>query len=139
MLIASRRIGLFGFCCQSERMCRFTAQQAVKPILPVCRQKKRRVLLDSLDLRAYTEHTHTSTETLEDELQRISKDGFALDLEEFHDGMVAIAVPVLDSRRRYVAALAIHGPKQRFDFDEAMARRGLLAESAKIISQTFGH
>jgi DNA-binding IclR family transcriptional regulator len=101
--------------------------------------KKRRVLLDSLDLRAYTEHTHTSTETLEDELQRISKDGFALDLEEFHDGMVAIAVPVLDSRRRYVAALAIHGPKQRFDFDEAMARRGLLAESAKIISQTFGY
>jgi len=45
----------------------------------------------------------------------------------------------LDSRRRYVAALAIHGPKQRFDFDEAMARRGLLAESAKIISQTFGY
>ncbi|MDA9251854.1 hypothetical protein N9P65_02305 [Alphaproteobacteria bacterium] len=53
--------------------------------------------------------------------------------------MIAIAVPVLDSQRRYVAALAIHGPKQRFNLDDALARRGLLAEAAKVISQTFGY
>ena len=60
-------------------------------------------------------------------------------MEEFHEGMIAIAVPVLDSHRRYVAALGMHGPKQRFDLDDALARRNLLVESAKVISQTFGY
>ena len=100
---------------------------------------KRRILLASLDLHAYTNCTHTSIDTLEDELQRVSKNGYALDMEEFHEGMIAIAVPVLDSQRRYVAALAMHGPKQRFDLDDALARRSLLVDSAKIISQTFGY
>ena len=100
---------------------------------------KRRTLLASLDLRAYTSCTHSSIDTLEDELQRVSKNGYALDMEEFHEGMIAIAVPVLDSRRRYVAALGMHGPKQRFDLDDALARRSLLVESAKVISQTFGY
>ena len=100
---------------------------------------KRRTLLASLDLRAYTSCTHSSIDTLEDELQRVSKNGYALDMEEFHEGMIAIAVPVLDSRRRYVAALGMHGPKQRFDLDDALARRSLLVESAKVISRTFGY
>ena len=60
-------------------------------------------------------------------------------MEEFHEGMIAIAVPVLDSHRRYVAALGMHGPKQRFDLDDALNRRSLLVDSAKIISQTFGY
>jgi hypothetical protein len=33
----------------------------------------------------------------------------------------------------------MHGPKQRFGLDDAMARRSLLIESAKVISQTFGY
>jgi DNA-binding IclR family transcriptional regulator len=100
---------------------------------------KRRTLLASLDLRAYTSCTHRSIDTLEDELLRVSKNGYALDMEEFHEGMIAIAVPVLDSHRRYVAALGMHGPKQRFDLDNALNRQSLLVASAKIISQTFGY
>ena len=100
---------------------------------------KRRTLLASLDLRAYTSCTHRSIDTLEDELLRVSKNGYALDMEEFHEGMIAIAVPVLDSHRRYVAALGMHGPKQRFDLDNALNRQSLLVDSAKIISQTFGY
>ena len=70
-------------------------------------------MLAGLDLRGYTNSTHTNVATLENELKKVARNGYALDLEEFHEGMIAIAVPVLDSRRRYVAALATHGPKQR--------------------------
>ena len=80
-------------------------------------------------MRQYTETTHTSAATLEQELKQVAQDGYALDREEFHEGMVAIAVPVFDSRRRYVAALATHGPKQRFNVEDAMTRRSLLVES----------
>ena len=100
---------------------------------------KRRIFLASLDLHAYTSNTHTSTAALENELLKVAKNGYALDIEEFHDGMIAIAVPVRDSRRRYVAALAMHGPKQRFDLNDALERRSLLMESAKLVSQTFGY
>ena len=100
---------------------------------------KRQNMLSSLNLHPFTDATHTSITTLEKELKKIAKEGFALDMEEFHDGMIAVAVPVLDSRQRYVAALGIHGPKQRFDIEDALARRSLLVESAKIITQTFGY
>ena len=102
-------------------------------------QAKRQSMLASLDLHPFTDATHTSVETLEKELRKISKDGFALDKEEFYEGMIAIAVPVFDSRRRYVAALGTHGPKQRFNIEDALTRRSLLIESAKIITQTFGY
>ena len=100
---------------------------------------KRRTMLAGLDLHQYTETTHISAATLEQELKQVARDGYALDREEFHEGMVAIAVPVFDSRRRYVAALATHGPKQRFNVEDAMTRRSLLVESAKIITETFGY
>ena len=101
--------------------------------------KKRRTMLDSLDLRPFTPTTHTSTKSLGKELEKIAKQGYALDNEEFHEGMVAIAVPVFDSRRRYVAALGTHGPRQRFSIEDAILRRDLLINSSKLISQTFGY
>jgi DNA-binding IclR family transcriptional regulator len=98
---------------------------------------RRRTLLASLDLRPYTAATHTRVDSLEDELKRIGKHGYAMDLEEFHSGMVAIAVPVLDDKKRYLAALAVHGPKQRFSVDDAIGQLDLLKESAQMISQTL--
>ena len=100
---------------------------------------KRRTMLAGLDLRGYTNSTHTSITPLDNELKKVARDGYALDLEEFHEGMIAIAVPVLDSRRRYIAALATHGPTQRFNVEDALAQRSLLLESAKLITQTFDY
>ena len=49
------------------------------------------------------------------ELAQIQKQGFALDNEEFYDGMIAIAVPVLDPKGHYHGAVAMHGPTVRLD------------------------
>jgi len=101
--------------------------------LPAARRRK---ILASLDLHPYTAATLSNAQALDDELSRIKRNGFALDLEEFHEDMVAIAVPVYDDHNRFFAALAIHGPKQRFDKDAALARLPLLLQSAKQISET---
>ncbi|XDZ65290.1 IclR family transcriptional regulator [Alphaproteobacteria bacterium LSUCC0684] len=98
---------------------------------------KRRVMLDSLDLRAFTAHTHRTVASLERELEVIATQGYALDREEFYDAMVAVAVPVRDARRRFHAALAVHGPKPRFSLDDAMACRKLLTDAAARISNTI--
>jgi len=98
---------------------------------------RRRVLLNSLDMRVFTAHTHSTVATLERELEMIARQGYALDREEFYDAMVAIAVPVRDRHRRFHAALAVHGPKPRFSIENALSCRQLLAEAAARISDTI--
>ena len=95
---------------------------------------RRRALLASLDLTPLTPNTFTNPAKLADELTSIRRNGYSLDREEFHDAMVAIAVPVTDDKGQFYAALAIHGPMQRFSIDDALARRDSLAGYARRIS-----
>ena len=95
---------------------------------------QRRKFLSSLDLQSYTTATLNEITKLQTELEQISKQGFALDLEEFHDDMVAIAVPIYDTQQRFFAAIGIHGPKQRFNREGALAILPLLLDSAKQVA-----
>ena len=92
---------------------------------------QRRKLIASLHLQSYTNATISTTIQLEDELSQIAKQGFALDLEEFHDDMIAIAVPIYDNKKQFFAALGTHGPKNRFDKQQAMERLPLLLAAAE--------
>ena len=56
------------------------------------------------------------------------------DEEEFMDGMIAIAVPVVDPQGRFVAAVAYHGPTQRMTLNEAVERKDLLLVAAEKLS-----
>jgi len=77
--------------------------------------KNRRRMVESLYLKQLTKTTVCNVETLLRELTQIQKQGFAIDNEEFYDGMIAIAVPVLDPKGRYHGAAAMHGPTLRLD------------------------
>ncbi|PVA07219.1 IclR family transcriptional regulator [Thalassorhabdomicrobium marinisediminis] len=68
---------------------------------------------------AKTPHTITSAEALLEEVSRVRQRGYSLDTEEFMDGMVALAVPVLDRNKRLIATLSFHAPTLRFDTDKA--------------------
>lgn len=74
------------------------------------RQKR---LLENLTLDKLTENTIFDIDALRIELKQIKRQGYAVDNEEFMDGMVALAVPIFDPMERYVASLAFHGPRQR--------------------------
>jgi DNA-binding IclR family transcriptional regulator len=77
--------------------------------------KNRRTMVESLHLKSLTVNTVDNVESLLHELTLVQAQGFALDNEEFYDGMIAIAVPVLDPKGRYHGALAMHGPTLRLD------------------------
>lgn len=99
--------------------------------------KARETFVAALDLKQMTAATHVSPDTLLQELEEIDHKGFALDREEFMDGMVAIAVPVHDRLGRFVAALAFHGPTQRIFIDTAIDKTSFLAASAKRIGDAL--
>lgn len=108
-----------------------------KTFLASLRGKKRKIMLDSLSLTAFTDHTHVSIATLSVELDKIAEQGYALDREEFHDNMSAIAVPVYNNEGRFHAALAIHGPLLRFTYDIAISKIEMLKKEARNITQTI--
>jgi len=101
---------------------------------------KRRRVLETLELTAYTSQTITDIATLEAELDCIRRDKFARDQGEFIDGMVAVAVAVNDAKGRLAAILATHAPDVRMDVDKAISylpalRRAAMALSADLTDE----
>ena len=95
--------------------------------------KVRTNMVGSLRLEKLTKNTLIDAENLLNELRLVAKQGYAIDNEEFVDGMVAIAVPIKDEFGRYVASLAFHGPLQRLSVEGATIRKDVLLNGAKTM------
>ncbi len=68
------------------------------------------------------------------EIESIRVRGHALDDEEFMGGMVALAVPILESGGRLVSTLSFHAPTQRFDVARALTFLPQLRAAATSLS-----
>lgn len=90
-----------------------------KTYLASLRRSERQQLVNTLPLTAETKNTLSTPDALMDELRAIRWQGYALDNEEFIEGMVAIAVAIRDPQGRYIASLGVHGPVQRFALGQA--------------------
>jgi DNA-binding IclR family transcriptional regulator len=98
---------------------------------------ERQRLVHVMQLKKMTDNTITNPEKLLAELQDISRKGYALDREEFIDGMVAMAVPVLDGSKRYCASIAFHGPSQRLTIESAIAQKDRIIEASRELTETL--
>jgi len=106
-----------------------------KTFLATLPSAERRRLIHVMQLVALTDNTITDAEVLLNELKVIWRRGYALDEQEFYDGMVALAVPVRDPNGRYLASLAVHGPAQRVSCDDLVAKAPILFEAAEQLKQ----
>lgn len=96
--------------------------------------KARTAVVSGLKLNRLTENTITNPDKLLNELKVIRNNGYALDREEFVDGMIAIAVPIRDQKGKFVAAVAFHGPTQRLTPQSITDRRHILIDGAKRLA-----
>jgi len=98
--------------------------------------KKRRLkIINLLPMVQYTRNTITDPQTLEIELQRTQKTEVGTDNEEFCDGMVACAVPVLDSSGKPLACLFTHAPVIRKSLDELLGYLPILRQAASELGR----
>ena len=104
-----------------------------KVFLSSLRKKECRTLVGSMRLDQFTEQTRITPEALMADIKQCQKLGFAIDNEEFMVGMIAIAVPVLDTQGNFVAALATHGPSQRMSVAQAKDRLPSLLKGANLL------
>jgi len=84
-------------------------------------------------LSARTPHTITDPVLLQQHLQEIRQQGYAVDAEEHHIGSQCIAAPILDMRDQMVAAISVSVPSVRM----GGARRSYIVQSVTEYGRTI--
>lgn len=98
-----------------------------------------KAFLDTAELKAYTPKTVTSAALLQPELERVRRQGYALDDEEFAQGIRCLAAPVRSFTGQVVAAIGISGPLWRVSLDRVADLTGVVRIMAHRLSQHLGH
>ena len=89
-------------------------------------------------LAAYTSQTITDPAELEADLDLIRRRGYAVDNEEYDDGLRCIGAPVRDHSGQTVAALGIGGPVTRITPERVEELGGLVMTAARGLSRRLG-
>jgi len=73
-------------------------------------------------------------------LDQVRHDGYALDLEEFEEGVVCVAAPVFNFMKKVIAGISISAPIMRVSKDRLINEFApLVKAAAKQLSFKFGY
>jgi DNA-binding IclR family transcriptional regulator len=97
-----------------------------------------RVLAEN-PMKRYTEHTLTDRGLFLAQLEEVRQQGYAVDDEEYDEGIRCVGVPVRDYTRRVISGISISGPAYRFTQDRLEAELIPLAlEAGRKLSARLG-
>lgn len=108
-----------------------------KLFLALAASPRRRRLLQSMELRRFTDSTITDSARLETELRQIRKEQVSFDREEYLVGVVCMAVPVIGKNGEMLAALAIQAPQARMNVQTARRHLPALRHAAAELAEIF--
>ncbi|SDI28835.1 transcriptional regulator, IclR family [Alteribacillus persepolensis] len=102
----------------------------VGKVLLAADEKKNQI--KDIPLEAFTKNTVTDHDELLDELNTIKRNGFAIDREEYEEGLMCLAAPVKDISGDVVCAISISGPEVRLSENKNTLTDHLLTVTHKI-------
>ncbi len=108
-----------------------------KLLLSFLPAERRRRLIATIELHAYTSQTITDPALLEEEFRRIRESEVSVDNQEFLAGVVCIAVPVRAPNGQVAASLAISAPTARMPLQKALSFAPRMRMAAQQIAETF--
>uniref|UniRef100_UPI000E2FB4FC IclR family transcriptional regulator n=1 Tax=Cupriavidus taiwanensis TaxID=164546 RepID=UPI000E2FB4FC len=111
--------------------CSATGKLFLAQLAPAQRQR----LLANVELERYTQNTLTDHAQLESELERVKRDGYAMDDEEFLPGLVCIGVlvPAADGGKSNLG-LALQAPVMRVSRDKVVQLLPALQRAAAALA-----
>ncbi|WP_077034271.1 IclR family transcriptional regulator [Pelomonas sp. KK5] len=114
------------------------ASASGKLFLAFMSARQRKPLLEQLTLTRHTATTLATRAALDTELERVRREGHAVDAEEFVDGLVCVAVPVRDGATQTVrCAVALQAPAARMPLAQALTLVPRLREAAAALERSF--
>jgi len=99
---------------------------------------ERNELMNEIELTRLTENTITDKKKLVEELAKVEKGGFALDIEENERDVRCIAGPVRNYQGKVIAAVSISGPSYRITDEKQNHLKEELVSTYKKISSHLG-
>lgn len=98
-----------------------------------------KLTLARMSFTRFTPSTIVTAQALVQELERVRGLGFAVDDEEFEQGLKCVGAPVRDESGRVKAALSIAGPAARLGQDAMRDRASAVMRVASELSAALGH
>ena len=96
-------------------------------------------ILEHTELPGLTTNTITERQALRRELEKIRRQGWAIDDEESELGGRCVAAPIFEQKGTLVASISVMGPANRVNPDTIPALSALLVKTASEISRALGH
>jgi DNA-binding IclR family transcriptional regulator len=101
--------------------------------------EQRAELINAAGLDRLTAHTLTTRDALEADLTLAHKRGYAITVEEYEEGLNAMAAPVRSGEGEVVAALTASGPAFRLTEERMHELAPVLVEGADELSRRLGY
>jgi len=110
-----------------------------KALLANLPEAEMKAFLEAGEFRPSTPKTITAGPILEQELARVRAQGYAVDDEEFAQGIRCLAAPVRNFTGQVVAAVGISGPVWRVSLDRVAQLTEFVKSIGHRLSQQLGH
>jgi DNA-binding IclR family transcriptional regulator len=110
-----------------------------KVLLAALPSKELNLFLKKNPLKRFTTNTITDPEKLKESLTQIRAQGYALDLEEFSQGLMCVASPIFNYSQKEIGAISISGPSHRMQEKNLEYLIALMKSTAQQISRRLGY
>ncbi len=115
------------------------ATSSGKVLMAYLPEDARHALLEEAGLQRFTKRTVTSVDEVDRELELVVANGFAVAIEEFEEGLNAVAAPIRDHLGDVIAAISISGPVYRLNEAKARESAAAVISAAAEISWRMGY
>lgn len=109
-----------------------------KAILSHMNLADRQIIISNEKFEMFTDHTIQASGDLNQQLNIIKARGYALSVEELHEGVNAVAAPILDHRAEPLGAIGVVGPAFRLKVEQLHSLGREVMEAARRISGNIG-
>lgn len=90
-------------------------------------------------LKRYTDNTITDPDKLQEELKQIRRNKYAVDNEEYEEGIRCVAVPVRNIDGKLIGGISVTGPATRMTDDRLQEIAARLLEDTEEIARRLNH
>lgn len=108
-----------------------------KLFLAYMTEEKQKLLLKSPELKAYTDHTITTWDGLQKELQLIREQGYAVENGEYKTGLRSVAAPIFNETGTVRYAIGIIGMFRQIESEQFEHAVQVVVDTAKNITKAI--